>query len=293
MIVGIDYASVDGNRPPDFNAIKAAARSAGSSVGFAILRGAWGTSPDDTIGRDWKRASDAGIVCGAYLYLRLPKGGYKESAEDQVHVFADVVGALTDRNLVPTIDVEDSGLPAQVELDFVRRAWESMRSIYGVPPMIYTSNRVWVEDLKNLPAGDMVDSPLWLAKPWPWVVHAPAVLSGDPFKGGKYDPTVPQSWGPKNWWIHQYQGDARPVPGFSNTVDLSRFNLMRQGETGARVAWVQRRLGMIADGQFSAAMATRVKAFQVQSHLDADAVIGPKTFAAISWCAGVEHPRAA
>lgn len=287
MIVGFDYASVDGNRPPNLVDFQAACARAGSRAGFAIFRACWGTQPDLTVQRDWHRAIDAGLICGAYLFLRLPHQGFKGSPEDQVHVFADNMGSLTERDLVPTVDVEDTGLPAEQELEWVHRAWQAMREIYGVPPMLYTSDRVWREDLHNLPAGAMVDSPLWLAKPWPQDVRTPAQLGGDRFASGKLDPVVPQPWGAGNWWIHQYQGDAYPAPGFTSTVDINRFRLMRIGESGARVAWVQRRLRMPSGtpAVFDGDMMRRVRAFQSDRHLVVDGVIGPATFAKLSWCA--------
>ena len=38
------------------------------------------------------------------------------------------------------------------------------RDYYGVAPIIYTSARVWQEDLANLPAPDLAESPLWLKR---------------------------------------------------------------------------------------------------------------------------------
>src|SRR4029078_1259496 len=69
-------------------------------------------------------------------------------------------------------------------------------------------------------------------------------------------PPVPPPWGDStNWWIHQYQGDAIRLPGFSTgNVDLNRFNTMLKGATGDRVKWVQRRLGIAQNGQFDSAI---------------------------------------
>jgi len=290
VIVGVDYASVDGNAPPDWDVFQAACSSSGSSAGIAIFRGAYGASPDATVLRDWRRAQAAGLVTGAYLFLRS-----SQPVVDQVHAFADNVGVLTARDLVPILDVEDQwpGGP-EAELEAVHEAWTAMKGIYGAPPMIYDSGRVWLEDLHSLPAGEMLDSAQWVAKPWPWAVHKPAMLSPGPFQGTTYDPVVPAPWGPGNWWLHQYQGDAHPVPGFTNTVDLSRFHLMQYGETGARVRWVQTRLGMPVTGIFDSAMGTRVRAFQTAHGLVADAVIGPRTFVLIAWATPItSSPRAA
>jgi GH25 family lysozyme M1 (1,4-beta-N-acetylmuramidase) len=295
MLIGIDYASVDGNAPPDIQKWKAACAASSSRAAVAILRGAWGAQRDLTIQRDWRRLIDAGLTCGGYLFLRNPQPGFDATPEDQVHAFADNMGTLNDRNLVPTIDVEDaSHVAAEAELEWVHRAWTAMRDVYGVPPMIYTSDRVWREDLGNLPAGEMTDSPLWLAKPWPWQVRTAPHLSSSPFDAGKLDPAVPAPWGVRNWWLHQYQGDAFPVPGFTSTVDLSRFNVMRTGEVGARVAWARTRLGLGGlRATFDGDMVKRVREFQLEKALVVDGIIGPKTFAALAWVGSVVGVRAA
>lgn len=280
MIITVDYASVDGNDPPDWAAAKAACHRDGSTLGGVFFRGAYGTLPDLTVGRDWRRAQDAGLVTGAYLFLRNVRG---QPPVDQVHAFANAVGALTANDFVPVIDVEDSWPSPQDELEALGEAWDAMVEIYGVPPMIYDSNRVWVEDLHNMAAGKMTRSPQWTAKPWPWPVRHPAQLSPAPFAGTAYDPVVPAPWGPGNWWLHQFQGDARPMPGFSNTVDLSRFYLMTEGETGPRVSEVQSRLGWPTSGVFDADMTGRVRALQKFHGLAVDGVIGPNTFTRIFW----------
>lgn len=45
----------------------------------------------------------------------------------------------------------------------IRSAWRVLKNYYGVAPVIYTSERVWREELRNLPASDLIESPLWLA----------------------------------------------------------------------------------------------------------------------------------
>jgi hypothetical protein len=143
-----------------------------------------------------------------------------------------------------------------------------------------------------VPAGELATSPLWLTKPWPWKERAPAQLSNVPFMPGPdgkvaYDPVVPSSWGAWNWWIHQFQGDAVSVPGFKNTVDLNRFNMLAIGsgdQSRDRVSWVQRRLGVLDTGKLDIATHDQLIAFQRSHDLVPDGVIGPKTFAALSWC---------
>jgi GH25 family lysozyme M1 (1,4-beta-N-acetylmuramidase) len=290
MIVGVDFAAVDGNDYVKWPKYMSACSSAGSTASIAIFRGAWGTSPDITVQREWKRAQSYGLVTGAYLYLRMRAD---QAPQDQVHVFADNLGSITSKDLVPIIDVENTGLPAEAELEYVHRAALEMRAIYGVWPMIYVSDRVWHEDLHDLPAGELTDCPLWVAKPWPWAERTPGQLSGSLFATDHYDPIVPKPWGWGNWWMHQYQGDAVQVPGFTHTVDLSRFHVMRQGEIGVRVAWVQRRMGWPVTRTFDAAMAARVRTLQSDHALAVDGVIGPRTFPLIAWTMPPGAPIAA
>ena len=288
MIIAVDYASVDGNPTPDYAELKRACSAAGSVPRVAIMRGAWGTARDLTVQRDAPKALDAGMICGAYLYLRMPQEGYSASPADQVHAYADSLQgmAIVGREgkwLAPILDVEnDTGAGAQETMKHVQDAWHELVKLFGVPPIVYTSNRVWTEILRNLPAGDMTQSALWLAKPWPWKERSLAILSGEPFANGNFNPTVPSPWGADNWWMHQYQGDAKPCPGFAKTVDLSRFKTMRQGESGRRVEWVAKRVGLRA-AVFGPDMVKAVRSFQMARTLEVDGIVGPQTFAALTW----------
>ncbi len=274
MIVGIDEASVDGNQAPDWGALKAACRTAGSSLGFAFFRGAWGTLPDPVLDQHWVAAKSAGLTVGGYLYLRMTNS---QPPEDQVHVFAEAVGMLHADDFVPALDIEDSGFPPEKALEWTTRAWNELTQIYGAHPIVYTSARVVTEVLGNLPLGSITESPLWVAKPWPWKERTPAHLYYEGI------PTIPQWGDADSYWFYQYQGDALPCPGFSATVDISRFNTVIPGRRSARVSWVQRRLGIPQSGVFDAATTTAVKAFQKQNHLVQDGIIGPKTAARLFW----------
>ncbi len=274
MIIGIDEASVDGNQPPDWATLKAACLAAGSSLGFAFFRGAWGTWPDPILDQRWVSAKRAGLTVGAYLYLRMTNS---QPPEDQVHAFADHVGMLNADDFVPALDIEDAGFPAEKALEWSTRAWEELYRIYGARPIVYLSHRVVTEVLGNQ-LGAITDSPLWVAKPWPWKERTQAHLAYEGI------PSIPAQWGdPDSYWFYQYQGDATPCPGFSATVDISRFNTVIAGRKSARVSWVQRRLGIAATGVYAGDTLTAVKAFQKQSHLVEDGIIGPKTAARLFW----------
>ena len=203
---------------------------------FAIIRSNWGVWEDSVFKRDWPRIKAAGIVRGAYLFLRFPHPKYKMKAPDpvaQARALVNTVGSLDESDFPPTIDVEFpdarrvTGMTARQCLDGVRAAWKVLKDYYRVAPIIYTSARVWHEDLDDLAAPDLVESPLWLAR-YPFK-KGPAVR--DARVSRLNPPPVPPSWGDAtNWWIHQYQGDAIRLPGFpTGNVDMNRFNTMQDG----------------------------------------------------------------
>src|ERR1700722_14703385 len=65
FILGLDTASVGKNRNPDW--LKARAQG---PIEFAIIRANWGVAPDGVFARDWSKITEAGMVRGAYMFLR-------------------------------------------------------------------------------------------------------------------------------------------------------------------------------------------------------------------------------
>jgi GH25 family lysozyme M1 (1,4-beta-N-acetylmuramidase) len=284
MMFGVDRASVDGNAPPSWPTAKAQ-----GPIAFAIVRACYGTSVDPQFTRDWYALGAAGLVRGAYLFLRFPGAGSVPSPEVQAKVLIKTVGRLAKTDLPVTIDIEfpggrvATGLTAAEALAYASRVCDAVHHAYGAAPMIYTSSRVWREDLRNLPAPHLAESPLWLARYW-WAANTPAMRDPSKFDGGNLDPNVPPPWGDfTNWWIHQYQGDAIGMPGIPNTVDMNRFNSLVIGATGDRVRWVQRRLGGVVNGHFGPALEKRVRVHQERMGMVPDGIIGPRTFATLCW----------
>jgi lysozyme len=288
LFLGLDTASVAGNKNPDW----ARAKSHGK-ISFAIIRARWGVTEDKVFKRDWPKLKAAGIVRGAYLFQRFPHPKYQKappSAEAQARGFIKTVGQLEPGDLPPSLDVEFPGgravtkLSARQCLEQVRVAWKLLKDHYGVAPIIYTSARVWREDLDNLPAPDLVESPLWLAR-YPVKQGLRAIIDGKLFRKGRHNPPVPPSWGDqKNWWIHQYQGDAIKLPGLpSGNVDMNRFNVLAPGDGGARVKWLQRRLGVTQSGSFDQSTSAALATLQRRSHLPQTSFVDPATFAHLCW----------
>src|SRR5215475_8890150 len=65
--LGLDTYSFDGNKTRDW--VKAKSEGA---ISFAIFAANWGTFPGPAFRREWPRIKDAGLVRGAYLFLRFP-----------------------------------------------------------------------------------------------------------------------------------------------------------------------------------------------------------------------------
>lgn len=285
MILGIDCAAVDGNLKPAWAVAKAS-----GPIRFAFLRGAYGDAPDAAFPREWPALGAAGVTRGAYLFLRFPRVGHPAPARPraQVDAFVDTVGVLTHRDFPPTLDLEfehgrrATGLTVGESLAWVLEAWEQLKAAYGAPPLVYTSARVWREELDDVAAPRLAESPLWVAKPWPWAVRTPAHRDAAAFTGGAFEPEVPSPWG-SQWFIHQYQGDALGFPGFSSTVDVNRFRAIPPGATGDHVAWLQRRLRIPTSGVFDVATRSAVIAHQIAQGLVPDGIVGPRTFASLCW----------
>jgi GH25 family lysozyme M1 (1,4-beta-N-acetylmuramidase) len=284
-LIGPDFASIDGNKTPDF----AAAKNAGAR--FAIVRAIYGRSvgtgtatyADPVWARDKDAIKAAGLVRGAYLFICYPNSQQATpSPVEQAQAFCSYVTLDKGRDLPPIIDVEEASdtMRADQMFDWTVTVAETLRDHYGTWPMLYTSARVWHENLRDHSAGVLANCPLWLAKPWPWPVRAQVHLDGAP----NYVPyAIPQFGDSTNWWVYQYQGDAFGWPGFTATVDANRFHTLKTGKTGDVVRWVQRRVGTTADGIFGINTEAAVKSFQAKTGLAADGIVGPQTFAALAW----------
>lgn len=297
-LFGIDYASVDGNKAPAVQAAIAA------GCAFVIQRGTWGPAADPHLARDRAAWNKAGVPFGAYLILRYPsKFRTVPSPEAQVQSFVDAYGPRRAGELPVSLDIEfgETGgrtgtvLSARQATEFAERAAIALRKHYGVI-MVYTSARVWKEDLLNWPSSIFGLDPLWiktgyyynrLAKPdttrYTPIKELPVPWRRERAKLDKDndgDVDADDSLG-AGAWIHQIQGDSKGLAGFTSTVDINLFLVMQPGERSSRVAWVQEIVGADPDGDYGAETAKAVKAFQKKNKLLDDAVIGPKTFVAL------------
>lgn len=297
--LGIDFAMTDANQVDLKKSMKA------TDLKFAIVRGTYGTTRDSTLPKFWKAFQDAGLVRGVYMFPVMQKG---RDPEPQVAALWAAVkaagGIVPGKDLPPVLDVEfpkgiaATGLTRMQCIDWILRAVNALKDTFGCLPMLYTSARVWDGedqdslDASQVPTPTIADCPLWLAR-YPYKYKIPAhYLPAE--RNAIVMPAVPKELGDSmDVWVHQYQGDAVKFPGISRTVDLNRFFPLSQrvgaatsglGYTiGERVAWVQRKVRVPADGRWGDDTERAVREFQSTRGLTGDGVVGLRTFCAMAW----------
>lgn len=292
--LGVDYANTDTINKPGVAGFTQA-KDAGAKI--IIPRGVFGrpASGQAPVFLDayWARDKDdvvaAGLNRSSYLFVCVPtKTKPAPDPDVQVAAFygyvqlAKPVAGQKPHDMVPFFDVEmESDLLSPDEYyDWILEVARLLRTAFGVWPGMYTSERVWTEILNNHAAGDLINCPLWIAKPWPWATGTPVHLDGAP----SYNPTTIPEFD-NAWMIYQYQGDGLGMPGFApGAVDMSRMNIVKRGAKGGTVRWIQARAGdLVVDGDFGPQTEARIKQLQSQYALTADGVVGVDTFTLLSW----------
>lgn len=104
--------------------------------------------------RNWKQASEAGLIRGAYHYFKPKKSGLW-----QANLFLQAV-SFESGDLLPVADIEETGGKSKAELQsnlkvFLKRIEKKL----GVKPIIYTGYRFYLDNLK----GDFDEYPVWVA----------------------------------------------------------------------------------------------------------------------------------
>jgi len=242
---------------------------------FAFVKATEGvTIKDNVFPQHWSAMKKAGLIRGAYHYFH-PR---TSDPVQQAREFLKTV-KLEPGDLPPVLDIETTNGASTSTIVNGMKLWllEVMKGIQQqtgkkIKPIIYTYPNFWINTLGN--PSDFASFPLWIA-------HY-----------GVDTPWVPSSWGEGNWMIHQYQGDISNIAGVSGRGDLNKFNLIFPGNKGPRVRDIQQQLkdfnrpefnpGSV-NGDYNQETQKAVVAFQKANNLQADGIIGPKTWVTLLW----------
>ncbi|NMM90728.1 glycoside hydrolase [Rhodococcus sp. SRB_17] len=152
---------------------------------------------------DFLRMRVAGVSRGAYHYADV-----RQSPEAQAAFFA---GVNVDGDLPPVLDLEDAkGLPADQVIDWTHRYLNSVQSLTGRQPIIYTYPYFWRTQMGN--TTEFKHYPLWIAD----------------YNGQNAPGPLPGGW--SNWTFWQYTNTGR-IPGIAGDTDINVYN-ETQGDFG-------------------------------------------------------------
>ncbi|MEH2458070.1 GH25 family lysozyme [Nostoc sp.] len=260
---GIDVADQDGR--VDWTAVKNSGKT------FAFVKATEGVSiKDSAFAHHWQTMKTVGIIRGAYHFFH----PHTSDPVQQAKEFLKTLGKLEPGDLPPVLDVEVTDKGSNQAVINGAKQWLAevekallQQTKKPIKPIIYTFPSFWAE-LGN--PSDFANYPLWIA-------HY-----------GTKVPTIPSAW-QEQYLIHQYEGDISGVPGVSGRADLNRFNGFQLGDSGLKVKQLQQQLKDIGlytnaiDGHFSESVKDAIVSFQTSKGLQADGIIGIKTWVALLW----------
>ena len=214
-IQGLDVSSIQGVM--DWNKVKASSRE------YAFLK-----CTEGTMGRDSRfynycaPARDAGILIGAYHFAYV-----SSPAEAQIEFFFKSSGGIGSApgELPPVIDIESPdparwqqhGITGKYALDWVTKAVETAKKLWGRAPIIYTGPYWWKSAggyLAN--AIEFLECKLWVAN---YVGPSKDGLMHEEWLPAETkNPIVPAPW--KEWTFWQHGGLHQPGCALDCDQDL-------------------------------------------------------------------------
>jgi len=260
---GIDVADQDGR--VDWTAVKNSGKT------FAFVKATEGSSiKDSAFPHHWQTMKAAGIIRGAYHFFH----PHTSDPVLQAKEFLKTVGNLESGDLPPVLDIEvNDGVNNQTVINAAKQ-WLAevekellQQTKKPIKPIIYTFPNFW-EQLGN--PSDFADYPLWIAN------------------YQTQQPLIPSPW-QGEYLVHQFQDDVSGVSGVSGKADLNRFRELQLGDSGTRVKQLQQQLTNIElytatiDGHFTESVRNAVISFQTSKGLQADGIVGIKTWVSLLW----------
>jgi lysozyme len=192
-----------------------------TGINFVVVKASEARTQDPLFQQHWAGAKAAGLLRGAYHFLR-----QATDPQAQVDAFLNALGG-DPGELPPTLDIEDTRMTSPSAMAAAAQFWlRAVESALHRKPMIYTAAWWWNPGLffggrypDWAPSYD-----LWVAS-WPMKKSVPTIAQ---IEQAQFKPIMPKSW--TSWRFWQYSGDAATVPGITNTngspvtVDLDVFN---------------------------------------------------------------------
>ena len=261
---GIDVYEKDGR--VDWTAVKNSGKT------FAFVKATEGvTIKDSAFAHHWQTMKTVGIIRGAYHFLHSETSDPVEQAKE----FLKTVGKLEPGDLPPVLDVEiiDKGANSKAIINAAKQWLAEVEKALlqqtqkPIKPIIYTFPSFW-EEIGN--PSDFASYPLWIAN---YKVKVPI---------------IPGAW-QGQYLIHQYAENVSGVAGVTGVADLNRFNALQLEDSGLRVKQLQQQLKDIGlyinaiDGHFSESVKDAIVSFQTSKGLQADGIVGIKTWVALLW----------
>jgi len=282
MSIGIDV--YEGNGPIDWTKVIAA------GVEFVGIRACEGTRKDARFA-SYRAALDAmHVPTFAWLFLRFEPTG--PSPEDQGKCLIDVIeenGGENEYDLTPAIDLEfpagqrPDEITAGEALEWFLRCYTTVKAgLGGADPGVYTSQEIWNDrdGMNQLSCGaELIGAWSWM-KYWPYAQGDVAIY--DPATVNALAPPPVASPFAGNWQMHQYMGDAVHFPGIPTEIDMNRMRVVKEGDHGGTVQWIQRKLKITDDGWFGPVTTSAVKSFQAARSLVVDGLVGVATTSCLS-----------
>lgn len=142
----------------------------------------------------------AGMARGAYHYA-----DPTQSPEAQAAFFSTtVLGINGPGDMPPVLDLEDGkGLPPAALIDWTHRYLNTVRTLTGRQPIIYTYPNFWRTQMAN--TTEFTNYPLWIAD----------------YNGQSQPGPLPGGWA--NWTFWQYTSTGR-IPGVNADIDLNIYS---------------------------------------------------------------------
>jgi glycosyl hydrolase family 25/putative peptidoglycan binding protein len=301
-LVGVDTAFGQ-NGDVDWNDVT-------NYYGYVIAKAGQHTYKDKGHPAYWDAIGKTKLIRGGYHFWQCNNDDGPEQAKALKKLMSDIRPGV---DLPPCLDLEfseKSGKPALEKIgaaEAMRRFgkyWQAVADQFGVYPMIYTSGRVWHEDLGDpaLPIKEMIHAPIWCKGgggknkagkiSGGYIAYGKGVTLDDAkARLARSSPDIPnpKPWGSRNYWIKQYGGDLEAKAchfGNKGDLDLNHFQLLGDDtseKSGERVKWVQRRLKVSVTGNWDGPTIDAVKKYQQGNGLAVRGIVDPWTFVKLAW----------